>query len=398
MTVDPASTTSTGFYTPDSNSPTTPTPPTELLVPPSKILPNALRVGLRSLLLGYGIRSGLTLLLKLISVSRGKISLIEALKRSLTAEDSIRFSIFFGLFGFLWKGVNSLMIWGRGGKDDKVNGFVAGFVAGLSILAERKSRRIMIGQQMLVRALQGLKNHLKGRGIFHFTHGDSLIFALATAQVMYSYAMRPSAIPKSFYKFIQTTGPISEDVLSLTRQNAHSRTALHVTDVVNAVINQGGSDVAIEVAKNIEEFPAVIPCEIMHSARLNCDFQAWWVFKRVFGKIFPVYSSLNFVPLVLLRTKDLIKKPGTMIWKAVFNATRSAVFLSTYVSSYMTEPEALSRLLESLLGRVEYFVEDRGVYKKRVARLKAARAVKNVEGVKGEGEVAQVEGESGEEV
>lgn len=37
------------------------------------------------------------------------------------------------------------------GKDDRLNGLVGGAVAGLSILFEKKERRLDIAQQMLVR-------------------------------------------------------------------------------------------------------------------------------------------------------------------------------------------------------------------------------------------------------
>lgn len=64
--------------------------------------------------------------------------------------DSLRFGAMFGLFALLWKSVNNGMRLYRG-KDDRLNGLVGGAVAGLSILCEKKERRVDIAQQMMVR-------------------------------------------------------------------------------------------------------------------------------------------------------------------------------------------------------------------------------------------------------
>jgi hypothetical protein len=56
----------------------------------------------------------------------------------------------FGSFALLWKFVNNGMRLYRG-KDDRLNGLVGGAVAGLSILFEKKERRVDIAQQLLVR-------------------------------------------------------------------------------------------------------------------------------------------------------------------------------------------------------------------------------------------------------
>jgi hypothetical protein len=64
--------------------------------------------------------------------------------------DALRFGAMFGSFALLWKSVNNGMRLYRG-KDDRLNGLVGGAVAGLSILFEKKERRLDIAQQMFVR-------------------------------------------------------------------------------------------------------------------------------------------------------------------------------------------------------------------------------------------------------
>ena len=37
-------------------------------------------------------------------------------------------------------------------------------------------------------------------------HGDSLLFIVSSAQVMYAYVMRPDTLPPSYWNFIVRTG------------------------------------------------------------------------------------------------------------------------------------------------------------------------------------------------
>lgn len=64
--------------------------------------------------------------------------------------DTLRFAAMFGSFSFLWKSINNGMRIYRN-KDDRLNGLVSGAIAGLSILFEKKERRVDIAQQLFVR-------------------------------------------------------------------------------------------------------------------------------------------------------------------------------------------------------------------------------------------------------
>lgn len=59
----------------------------------------------------------------------------------------------FGSFSLLWKLINNGMRQYRG-KEDRLNGMVAGAIAGLSILFEKKERRVDIAQQFFVRQVR----------------------------------------------------------------------------------------------------------------------------------------------------------------------------------------------------------------------------------------------------
>ena len=108
--------------------------------------------------------------------------------------------------------------------DDGWNDFVAGAIGALWVTILDKDRRRTLAMYGMARAVQGMYNASKARGWWHFwgsdwAHGDSLLFVLSSAQVMYAYVMRPETLPRSYYKFILNTGPIDELLLESVRRN-----------------------------------------------------------------------------------------------------------------------------------------------------------------------------------
>ncbi|KAJ3078575.1 hypothetical protein HK102_004388, partial [Quaeritorhiza haematococci] len=328
-----------------------PTAVVDPIRPPAQIVSHVLRVSLRALLLGYAIRGGLDFLLKLRSVARRKLSLRDAFLRGFFGEDAFRLAGFFGSFAFLWKLTNDLLRFYRR-KDDKWNGFASGAVAGVALLCERPSRRVSIAQQLLVRGLQSSYNAVKARGLFHFPLGDSLIFALASAQVMYAYALRPNSIPRSFYKFILKTGPINEETLKLIRKQIREE-PMTVPEVVAAVAKQSGTARALEFAASGASNPAaapsgwpIVPCEILHPTQDSCVLFDASVFVSVFSKIIPVYLSLNVVPMLVLKTVELSKR-NLIASKILFRKdTKFSYWIIGFLSSLSIFLEAKNRRSE----------------------------------------------------
>lgn len=115
---------------------------------------------------------------------------------------------------------------------------VAGGVAGSSILFLEPETRRNVALYIGVRALQCLYNAAKARGWWHmwgshWSHGDTLLFCVTSAQVMYAYVMRPDTLPSSYNKFIIATGPIHTSVLQAVRDQV--RVACNTTRRVQRV-------------------------------------------------------------------------------------------------------------------------------------------------------------------
>ncbi|KAJ3377004.1 hypothetical protein HDU84_009164, partial [Entophlyctis sp. JEL0112] len=343
----------------------------ERRVIPTNILANALRNSARAALLGYSIRSGLLFLLRFLKVARGRMSLVTALRESFTGMDSGRMAAFFAVFAFVWKAapappamllppcgpsispkffraatqfifviagsLNTLAKYQSASyQHSRMNAFISGGLAGaIACLFEKRQWRIDMSQQLFVRGMQAVFNSLANNGRFHFRHGNSLIFALATAQVMYGYVMRPETIPPSYYKFILTTGPIPKPILELTRQQLANTVPLDPNALVAAVKTCKPTAHALECAKTIPAFPDYMPCAFLHPSVDACGAQASATFVKVMKSILPVYAALNFVPMVVHKTRELARKPQQLLLRGLKNTARSSLFLGVYVATFM---------------------------------------------------------------
>ncbi|KAF9204566.1 hypothetical protein BGZ49_005151, partial [Haplosporangium sp. Z 27] len=269
------------------------------------------------------------------TVGIAPISFAKVLKDAFTGQDALRFGAFFGTFSFLWKFVNNGLKLYRG-TDDRINGAIAGAIAGLSILIENHERRVTFAQQMFIRSMQGVYHAGKHRGQFSFRHGDALLFALASAQVMYAYTMYPDTIPKEFFGFMVKTARVPAESLAVNRNTVRGF-PLDLKQVRALVERHRPTKMTIETVSNMSENVSVVPCAVLHPWIDSCQKNNIERFTQVTKEIFPVYATLNFVPLVVLRMKRLLKDPVNVMSKTTFNTLRSSIFLAIFVAGYQTQ-------------------------------------------------------------
>ncbi|KAM7491793.1 hypothetical protein LguiA_034714 [Lonicera macranthoides] len=221
---------------------------------------------------------------------------------------------------------------------------LAGSVAGLSVLAlDDSNRRRTLALYLLARLAQCAYNSAKSKNKFHLwgshlRHGDSLLFALACAQVMYAFVMRPESLPKSYQDFIQKTGPVARPVYKAVRDCCRG------SPVDVASLSVFLSTRREPKSLKLEEFPSIIPCSIIHPDRKSCLAQDAIAASNTFRKTFPLYFSLTFVPFVVLRLQKVLPFPGVgflfmdapvrTCWHALTGAVRSTTFLSAFVGIF----------------------------------------------------------------
>ncbi|KAI7861729.1 hypothetical protein BDF14DRAFT_1898696 [Spinellus fusiger] len=287
---------------------------------PREIAQHAFKGGARAFLLAYGVRSSVNLCLYLLKVLRKKAPIANILAASFKNLDSLRFGAMFGSFAVLWKSVNNSMRLYRG-KDDRLNGFVGGAVAGLAILFEKPNRRVDIAQQLLV------------RDIFYFKNGDSLLFALTCGQVLYAYTMQPQTLPPDFYSFMLKVARCPKRALEMNAKVVRG-IPLNPGEALTAVRKLRPTEHVVKVVEHMPALPTIIPCEIIHPWLDSCSSVALERFSLVFKSMMPVYGTLHFVPLLLLRTKSVMEAPFKMLSRTAIATIKSGAFLASFITIF----------------------------------------------------------------
>ncbi|WOL09569.1 hypothetical protein Cni_G18322 [Canna indica] len=293
----------------------------------------------QSFLLSYGVRVGIGILLRAFKLARRQsYSSILDLKQLVSEKDLIvreeacRVGLLFGGFTGSYHALRCLLRKFRK-RETPFNAIIAGSIAGLSILAlDDPSRRRTLALYLLARLAQCTYNSAKSKNKFHFwgshwRHGDSLLFSLACAQVMYAFVMRPESLPKAYQDFIQKTGPVAEPVYKAVRECCRGG-PVDIISLSAYLSNKKGCSM------NMIEYPSIIPCSVIHPDSNSCLVHNTAAASETFRKTFPLYFSLTFVPFVVLHLQKFLESPAWTSWRAVQGAVRSTTFLSAFVGVF----------------------------------------------------------------
>ncbi|KAI7727883.1 hypothetical protein M8C21_005868 [Ambrosia artemisiifolia] len=317
----------------------------KLLQPPcdhadESCIANAIGNLCQSFLLSYGVRVGIGILLRAFKLARRKsysslldLKQLVSEKDLIVREEACRVGLLFGGFTGSYHALRCfLRKWRK--KETPFNVILAGSVASLSILAlDDSNRRRTLALYLLARLAQCAYNSAKSKNKFHlwgssWRHGDSLLFALSCAQVMYAFVMRPESLPKSYQDFIQKTGPVAKPVYKAVRECCRG-SPVDVASLHSYLSTVKGADFSA-----LQEFPSIIPCSIIHPGTKSCLAQNAYATSNTFKKTFPLYFSLTFVPFVVLRLQKFMDAPFRTSWLAVIGAVRSTAFLSSFVGIF----------------------------------------------------------------
>ncbi|KAK9049793.1 hypothetical protein SSX86_031238 [Deinandra increscens subsp. villosa] len=299
----------------------------------------------QSFLLSYGVRVGIGILLRAFKLARRKsysslldlkpshVQQLVSEKDLIVREEACRVGLLFGGFTGSYHALRCfLRKWRK--KETPFNVILAGSVASLSILAlDDSNQRRTLALYLLARLAQCGYNSAKSKNKFHlwgssWRHGDSLLFALSCAQVMYAFVMRPESLPKSYQDFIQKTGPVAKPVYKAVRECCRG-SPIDVASLSSYLSTVKGADFV-----SLQEFPSIMPCSVIHPGTKSCLAQNAYATSNTFKKTFPLYFSLTFVPSVVLRLQKFMDAPFRTSWLAVTGAVRSTAFLSCFVGIF----------------------------------------------------------------
>ncbi|TNY20044.1 hypothetical protein DMC30DRAFT_272138, partial [Rhodotorula diobovata] len=314
-----------------------------------EVLAHALRGGIRSLILGSSLRAAINFVIVVLRLTRKRGLSSKLILHALFGTDVIRFGGMLGLFTFLYKWtLHTLRLYNPGplgpAHFEPWHAAVAGFVSGVSVVAEKPSRRVTIGQQLFVRGLQGRYNDLKARGRVRVRHVSVLVFGLSCAQIMYAWLMAPEALPAGYRRWITQASRVSEPCLPVNL--SASRSGTFDPSVARRALTWGRGATPLNAAR-IEAYaqraelegdfgPPFAPCEVVHPWMESCVWNGVDRWHHVFRWIAPVYAALHFLPPLLLRYKAWMKSPSTALLKSLLGTLRSCSFLASFVALFQS--------------------------------------------------------------
>eukprot|EP00891_Asterochloris_glomerata_P002067 jgi/Astpho2/2067/e_gw1.00038.70.1_t len=331
----------------------------------------AWQAGQRAFVMAYFTREGLGLLTRILTLLRaGKLQDLASWKllsgdRGLAAppacrEDAVKLALFVGGF----TGSYHLL---RGGLQQWMNqshtqacftagclaGKLWGSLSGITLLFQKRERRRTLALYTLARLAQCYYNSQKQQGRWHawgsdWQYGDALLFAVSSAQIMYSYVMNPKTLPASYWNFIVRTGPIHEVVLEAVRRNVRKQ-PVNIA-AVNSYIRRNGGRTLLQ-----DPFPRQIGAAVLHPHTRSPVANVLRAARNTFSRTFPLYLSINLVPYVVLNFRNAAKAPLMTSLHAALSAARSTSFLSAFVGLYQMTISAHRALCKTGDFKLLYF-------------------------------------------
>ena len=81
---------------------------------------------------------------------------------------------------------------------------------------------------------------------------------------MYAFVMRPESLPKSYQDFIQKTGPVAKPVYKAVRDCCRG-SPVDIASLSSYLSTIKGAEFV-----DLQEYPSIIPCSIIHPATNSC--------------------------------------------------------------------------------------------------------------------------------
>ncbi|EED82868.1 predicted protein [Postia placenta Mad-698-R] len=205
---------------------------------------------------------------------------------------------------------------------------LAGTVAGgVSILFERRERRVGIAQQMFVSTVQ----------VYPKTE--------SCGQIMYAWFLRPETLPRSYDHWIATASRVHPETLAIQRDlivhgkfNVRDMEALLAKETTPANRSDMLARIALATAQPPSQSfgPPFVPCSALHPWLDSCPQVQIDRFFKVVRWMLPIYGALHVIPMLLFRRNRVWKEPGKMFLRAGFGTARSSAFLGVFVFIYQS--------------------------------------------------------------
>jgi len=227
-------------------------------------------------------------------------------------------------------------------RRSKIETYIAGVVAaGVSVSFLSHDNRRTLALYSMARAFQSLFYSAEQRGIWKSTlpiiplpfglsldvhdilkkHLDSIVFAVSSAQIMFSYVMRPQTLPSSYWNFIVRTGPIPAKILAAAR---HAANGDYPIPLEKLGLNE----------QQLDPRAPIVPCSVLHPSNDSCVMFSVNVLESTVQKSWLMYLSLNAFSYIILGFGRFMRNPINCTFRGLLSSARSTFFLAVFVAAY----------------------------------------------------------------
>ncbi|KAJ7867694.1 hypothetical protein B0H14DRAFT_3084106 [Mycena olivaceomarginata] len=215
---------------------------------------------------------------------------------------------------------------------------LAGAISGLAIFWEKRSRRVVIAQQLFVRGLQGSYNSYSERSGFSIPYGAVIVFSIACGQIMYAFFLRPDSLPRSYVGWIQEASKASSDSFIFNRKAVYEH-AIDVPSLDRLIARRDTTpanacallDLRERALAGAVDLPHYVPCYALHPMTDTCSGVAVSRFIEVARWMLPIYSALHFVPSLPPLGSSSAPTPCGFLTRVTVGSLRSSAFLGAFV-------------------------------------------------------------------
>ncbi|KAG1660912.1 hypothetical protein FOA52_007952 [Chlamydomonas sp. UWO 241] len=288
-------------------------------------------------MIGLLLRGGLHSLGALVWLL-SKLSMTKKRKRELSwveaIKDTVRFGAFLGAMGATYVGVDEGLAGAFGkARSARWRAAVAGAVAGqVLLITGSKTRQYSLSTYVLLRGLTLLVRRVNKedcqrppllRALLAPTrmqHGDTIMMCAAASQIVYSFLMMPSTLPRSYVRFISKQSGKEPWVWKGVQEQALRNWKGETPAPLNLLRGTPHADL---VSK--------IPCEFYHPGQ-SCVAHTVSRLPASYVRALGVYIPVYLVPALLVHRQRLIKQPAVLLPKVAAGIARSSLFLTLYIA------------------------------------------------------------------
>ncbi|KAF9182830.1 hypothetical protein BGZ50_004672 [Haplosporangium sp. Z 11] len=335
------------------------------------------------------------------AILKGKVFKDPSILKKGGGSDTVGFAFFLSSFLSAYKLVLCTMRYYRPNNEgDRLNAFVAGSVAGLTLILDKnKSRRTALTLYLFTRSIQfgssyamkkwaehrhakksanrlALRDAVESSGqkqeLVTKTAWDdvlakvmsasaaTVVMSMTACVIIYSCVIEPEAMPKSYWKFImehsglpQKFGPMFPPLVGAFRSQ------YNVLRELPGGMEHIGIPTGITskefVAQNISpNIATLFPNDIHHDFQLcallhpltPCSGHAKDVLTGEFKRAAKMYGTLNFIVTLVFQHKKLASNPKEVAYRYVKSTIRSCLFLTVYVFFAFYTPCVMRRILK----------------------------------------------------